>query len=150
MLFVFSLIQQVLNWGYSLKQGLTVFESLAWFLKSFQGTTLSKECLLFYNGCNRTRIYCGIMCRQSGHFATCSSSSTHSCSNALFRPWFNPTPPLPAYIYILPPLQSFVLLVCCVPFQRLFALAAEKCRRLLPSKCNIDSALFCPKNHSNF
>ena len=97
MLFVFSLIQQVLNWGYSLKQGLTVFESLAWFLKSFQGTTLSKECLLFYNGCNRTRIYCGIMCRQSGHFATCSSSRTHSCSNALLRPWFNPTPPLPVH-----------------------------------------------------
>ena len=56
------------------------------------------------------------MCRQSGHFATCSSSRTHSCSNALFRPWFNPTPPLPAS-YILPPLQSFVLLC---PFSKAF------------------------------
>ena len=62
----------------------------------FDDAPCNIECLLFHNGCNRTRIYCGIMCRQSGHFATCSSSSTHSCSNALFRPWFNPTPPLPA------------------------------------------------------
>ena len=63
----------------------------------FDDAPCNIECLLFHNGCNRTRIYCGIMCRQSGHFATCSSSRTHSCSNALLRPWFNPTPPLPVH-----------------------------------------------------